>query len=172
MHGHVWSSDQIDELRRLWAGGATAEAIGEHLGGLSRSAVLGKIFRLRLDQDRPDSAPTTDAVAHAAKPVRRRRSPRRKTPPPRPVVKTRLGVLDLENCHCRWPIGRPGAGRVFFFCAKPEADVSRGIPYCPQHMRRAYDVLPGTAIDKAVGRSKPDPVVSTGSAGVAVLRKT
>jgi GcrA cell cycle regulator len=172
MHGHVWSSDQIDELRRLWAGGVTAEAIGEHLGGLSRSAVLGKIFRLRLDQARSDTAPTTDADGRAAKPARRRRSPRRKKPAPPPVVKTRLGVLDLENCHCRWPIGRPGAGRVFFFCAKPEADVSRGIPYCPEHMRRAYDVLPGTAANKEVCRSKSDPVVSTGSAGVAALRKT
>jgi GcrA cell cycle regulator len=44
-----WTTDRTDLLRRLWGAGETAAAIGDRLGGMSRSAVLGKIFRLRLD---------------------------------------------------------------------------------------------------------------------------
>ena len=44
----AWMDDDIDLLKRLWAAGETAETIAARLGGLTRSAVLGKIFRLRL----------------------------------------------------------------------------------------------------------------------------
>ena len=43
----TWTDDRIASLKQMWAEGATAAAIAERLGGLSRSAVLGKIHRLR-----------------------------------------------------------------------------------------------------------------------------
>ena len=43
----TWTDDRIASLKQMWADGATAAAIAERLGGLSRSAVLGKIHRLR-----------------------------------------------------------------------------------------------------------------------------
>ena len=49
MREDVWTEDGISLLRKMWAEGATAAAIGARLGGLSRSAVLGKVFRLRLN---------------------------------------------------------------------------------------------------------------------------
>ncbi len=59
MRRDAWTAERIEQLRRLWAEGATAGAIAARLGDMSRSAVLGKIFRLRLD-----------AVAAAASPRR------------------------------------------------------------------------------------------------------
>ena len=48
MRGDLWNDERIELLKRLWAEGATADLIAAQLGGISRSAVLGKIFRLRL----------------------------------------------------------------------------------------------------------------------------
>src|SRR5580698_1288727 len=43
----TWTDERIAILKQMWAEGATAVAIADRLGGLSRSAVLGKIFRSR-----------------------------------------------------------------------------------------------------------------------------
>jgi GcrA cell cycle regulator len=113
----------------MWSAGKTAAAIGADLGGISRSAVLGKVFRLRLvaQDDVPADAPA------------RRRAGKAKPIQPQPTkCKT---LLELTNECCRWPHGDLG-GRRFFFCGVPEADLARGIPYCPRHMQRAYLIPP------------------------------
>jgi GcrA cell cycle regulator len=43
-----WTQARIAQLKRLWSAGKSAAIIGFELGGISRAAVLGKIFRLRL----------------------------------------------------------------------------------------------------------------------------
>jgi GcrA cell cycle regulator len=129
-----WTPGRIAELRQLWSAGKTAAAIGKALGGITRSAVLGKIFRLRL-------APTTSGRAvrqqSEALPARRRAG----KPPPVQTKARRKTLFDLTNECCRWPYGELGSRR-FFFCGAAGADVARGIPYCPHHMRRAYVVPP------------------------------
>jgi GcrA cell cycle regulator len=105
-----WTAERVDLLRRLWAAGETAAAIGDRLGGMSRSAVLGKVFRLRLDvavsgktahQKRrvAVSASGADAVQIA----RRRRSPKR-SQQPQPLSSTtrrHKTLLELTNNTCR-----------------------------------------------------------------------
>jgi GcrA cell cycle regulator len=148
MRGESWPVEQIELLKRLWAAGATAVAIGERLGGKSRSAVLGKIFRLRLDAAPARGRKTIAAPAgqHSAAPSRRRRRHIKRPPiAPKPLTQ-RKSLLELTNATCRWPHGRPGAPN-FFFCGLPEADLEQGIPYCAKHMRRAYSpaISVGTA---------------------------
>jgi GcrA cell cycle regulator len=140
MGGNAWTDDAVALLRKLWAEGATAAAIGLRLGGLSRSAVLGKVFRLRFDCGagaKPvPAAPRGQTVNEIAVPLRRRnRQPRKRIAAPPPKLAGRLTLLELTNESCRWPSGRSGK---FFFCGVAEADVQSGIPYCPRHMRRAY----------------------------------
>ena len=55
MRTDFWTKERIATLERLWAHGKSAGTIAKALGGISRSAVLGKIFRLRLG-DVPKSA--------------------------------------------------------------------------------------------------------------------
>jgi GcrA cell cycle regulator len=143
MRGHVWRQDELKILHECWAAGTTADVIGARLGGLSRSAVLGKIFRLRLKAVPAKRKPAAASIDPTL--ARRRKSPQRikQTPPP---VKQHKTVFELTNASCRWPHGRPGTA-AFHFCAEPEADLERGIPYCPRHMRRAYAVTP---VPKAV----------------------
>lgn len=151
-----WTVERIALLRRLWADGQTAAAIAARLGGMSRSAVLGKVFRLRLDVDSPAKAarkqrgsvaPTRGAGAVQI--ARRRRSPKRSEQPQASIKATRRHktLLELTNTTCRWPHGRPGTEK-FHFCGVPEANLERGIPYCVLHMRRAYPMFEGAPTDR------------------------
>jgi GcrA cell cycle regulator len=136
MRANAWTDDGVALLQELWAEGATAAAIGARLGGLSRSAVLGKVFRLRRNGEGGPACQIEQAPRERSAPGRRRsRQPRQRLVAPPPQAAQRLTLLELNNQSCRWPLGR--AGR-FFFCGAAEADLQGGIPYCPRHMRRAY----------------------------------
>jgi GcrA cell cycle regulator len=138
-----WTAERIALLKDLWAQGATAVVIGARLGGMSRSAVLGKVHRLRLLADgsaarpRPPKPALGIATMVAVPARRRRRTKYKQRSQPVPVVECQhKTIFELTNKTCRWPHGRPGG--CFFFCGAPEADLERGIPYCAEHMRRAY----------------------------------
>ncbi len=135
MNGEPWRLEDVDLLQRLWAEGETAEAIGVRLGGVSRSAVLGKIFRLRL------GAAGKPAAARGADAPGRRRAGKRAALPPVKSARRGKTLFELTNVCCRWPYKRPGAEK-YFFCGVPEADLENGIPYCARHMKRAYLVPP------------------------------
>jgi GcrA cell cycle regulator len=151
MRSDAWTDGRIARLKELWGQGATADAIALCLGDTSRSAVLGKIFRLRLSAIAKSSmnspAPQSSGAAGAARPqiarevlpVRRRARPRRYKP--REAAPSRgKTLLELNNKTCRWPFGQPGAPK-FHFCGVPSADLERGIPYCEHHMRRAFSAV-------------------------------
>jgi GcrA cell cycle regulator len=152
MRGQAWTDERIARLKKLWEEGGTADAIAVCLGGASRSAVLGKIFRLRLGvvEKPPMNSPAAESsnpsgaarppIAREILPARRRARPRRYKPrlPPRETAPSRGKTLpELTNETCRWPFGQPGAPK-FHFCGIPGADLERGLPYCENHMRRAY----------------------------------
>jgi len=103
MRGTFWRQDDIETLVRLWRAGETADAIGRRLGGLSRSAVLGKVFRLRLGAAaRPESGDVNAVPA----PARRRAG---KPAVAAPAASPRQGktLLELTNACCRFPYVPP-----------------------------------------------------------------
>jgi GcrA cell cycle regulator len=137
-----WTTERETLLKILWASGETAPAIAQKLGGVSRSAVLGKIFRLRLGPPRDEGKPRTGSPAESARLARRHKSSVAAAEPPAKKADRRGKTLfELTNTCCRWPYRRPGAER-YFFCGAPEADLEAGVPYCPKHMKRAYLVPP------------------------------
>ena len=157
MPHHNWPAAQTTLLMELWAKGETAVTIAGRLG-LSRSAVLGKIFRLRLNTEK--SAITNDGRSrriNAARdgnsapvkrlraddsPARRRRGRRQSLIANTPAYDGRpIRLLELTNKSCRWPYQRGG---TYLFCGVPEADLEGGMPYCARHARRAYCVEPAT----------------------------
>jgi len=148
MPGATWSDDEVNLLKTLWANGETAHAIAAKLGGMSRSAVLGKIFRLRL----PAAASKTPAVQAAAaggagEPLNRRRRSFRPAQPPKAREERRAKTLfELTNTCCRWPYRRPGT-EMYFFCAAAGADLAGGVPYCARHMKRAYLAPPPRVVE-------------------------
>jgi GcrA cell cycle regulator len=126
MRIEVWTDERTNLLKSLWAGGKTAAAIGARLGDISRSAVLGKIFRMR----RSAAVEAPILQRQDAMLARRRARPRR-------YKKRGKTLLELTNTSCRWPFGSPGTHN-FRFCGASGADLERGIAYCARHMRRAY----------------------------------
>jgi len=144
-----WTAERVSLLKELWASGDTAEAIGAQLGGLSRSAVLGKIYRLR--------RATEPAVAPQARP-KGPRSKQDEPPPEAPRTKPKR-LLKLTNKSCRWPIDRPRA-RGIWFCGAPEADLAGGMPYCPYHAQCAYVIPP-----RRVVRAKPKAATAAEQSG-------
>jgi GcrA cell cycle regulator len=150
-----WTRERVAKLERLWAEGETAQSIAGLLGGMSRSAVLGKIFRLRLETGMPAPAALaanrtpreSDArKAAAVAPARRRRSGKRDDLQEGRTADRRRGksLLELTNESCRWPHGSPGTAR-FHFCGEPGANLEGGMPYCPLHAQRAYRKRPATS---------------------------
>ena len=106
-----WTIEQIDLLKRLWSEGLTAAAIAARLDGLSRSAVLGKVHRLRLRTDKAAAAPPAKAKSAGERcaetaPARRRRGGKRgKHPQPAPTaVRQHKTLFELTNKTCRWVV--------------------------------------------------------------------
>jgi GcrA cell cycle regulator len=137
----VWTRERIALLKKLWADSETATAIAARLR-MSRSAVLGKVFRLRL-------RPAANATAAAARgntvilrrrhksrpPIKRRAKPAASAAPA--ATASGKTLFELTNDSCRWPHGQPGT-KAFHFCGAPGADLEGGRPYCERHARRAY----------------------------------
>jgi GcrA cell cycle regulator len=139
-----WTEIAIEELRQLWAAGASASVIARELG-VTREAVLGKAFRLRLAHRKapPAARPKPSQIWRPKTSLKPRPPfmpdkplapmPERRSPMPSGM--RRLQLLELEPNQCRWPVGDPRM-REFFFCG---ADADVGCIYCPHHMRRAFN---------------------------------
>lgn len=127
-----WTDKKLSLLKKFWTEGKTAAAIAQRLG-VSRSAVLGKIFRLRLVPPAQKPEPT-----RASAPLLRRKAPQFGAESQERTIKRGKTLLELTNGSCRWPIGDP-AKKSFHFCGEPGADLEQGIPYCERHRLRAYN---------------------------------
>lgn len=146
----TWTDARIALITRLWADGVSASGIAEALGGVSRSAVLGKLHRLNLLRSRqPASAPRRfEGAAQAAgrsAPKHGAATPRApaQTPPvpptpprspwreaafaPLPGTAPRLW-LTREFGECAFPVG--GEGEALVSCCAPAA---RRSAYCAAH---------------------------------------
>jgi GcrA cell cycle regulator len=161
--GRGWSPDRVEVLQRLWkAGDLSASRIAERLG-VSRNAVLGKVFRLGLSGQRP---PAPSRPLHAAP---RRRASRqveaRRIAPPKASpseARSRAGgpvraadtaeselpglvarLEDLTSAACHWPCGDPKAPD-FAFCGRRTSSP----PYCAAHDRRAHRKGAGASLSQ------------------------
>lgn len=142
-----WTDDLVKVLKRMWRNGATASEIALQLGGgISRSAVIGKVHRLNLPKRvRPVSVANTSAEA---KPVAKKprfhqvdisgQAPGLADDLMGGVDVTELlgtvSITELDHRSCRFPIGDPQTPD-FGFCGKERVP---GRPYCEAHCHRAY----------------------------------
>jgi GcrA cell cycle regulator len=145
-----WTDEIVAEFKNLHAQALPFGVIGEKLTDqfrvyISRSACIGKARRLGLEKRKPERP----------KEVKQRRphrtykfeSPSIMPRPPDPVPPPKIGDMDiplsqrksllqLQNHHCRWPVGEVGSPD-FFFCGSSTADLRKGRPYCAAHHRIA-----------------------------------
>ena len=145
MTASAWTDERIDRLKTLWHEGRTAEQIAAELqNGVTRSAVLGKVYRMGLSAGRPErpavrKTPAGGAPRAAAEPPAR--SHRAKAAPPSVPEPPSGGVslLSIRRGQCRWPYGDPRSG--VSFCGRP---VARGA-FCAGHAEVGYRTPPGGA---------------------------
>jgi GcrA cell cycle regulator len=151
-------------LISMWNDGRSSQIIANHLH-VSRSAVVGKVFRLRkagviLRSDHPSPGSiesrrraTKLRLAKNAGLKRRREArltvvqrmirdahasyPRLPEYDEEPKV---LRIEDLEPHHCKFPIGDPQR-QGFGWCGEAR---KIGLPYCEKHVARAYRPNPRT----------------------------
>lgn len=154
-----WSDELSARLEALWNEKLSASKIADALYvefrfTISRSAVIGKARRMKLAERHqsplahmtPEERVQYRRDRHAR--LRRRdgipeRGAAKRSPPPDYVsihdqnipTEQRKRLFDLENHHCRWPVGEVG-GPDFFFCGSPEANMREGRSYCPAHAWR------------------------------------
>ncbi len=141
MTASAWTEDRIGRLKTLWLEGRSAAQIARDLGhGVTRSAVLGKVYRLGPSAGRP---PASGSARVAASPAPPRSSPPRGAPSSGPELADRRPVdapsrgtatiLTVRRQDCRWPYGDPG-DPGFALCGRRTA---RGA-YCAAHAEIAY----------------------------------
>ena len=168
-----WTDARIAYLKAQWLKGVTARQIARQLGGgISRSAVLGKIHRLGFADLSPRSWVHR---SHLKRGGARRVSDQLRAerpfslafagqqwPPPAWVIEAkpyvedpridadiplaqRRSLLELTRSACRWPVGDP-SHPDFFFCG---AEALRGRSYCAAHGARALRPAAATTIERA-----------------------
>jgi GcrA cell cycle regulator len=153
----LWTKQDTRRLKRLWSRGRSAAQIARALpSGVSRSAVLGKIYRLGIAASSPNSrgrrpwlAATKGDASQAARSFelhlfRSAEIPAWVTDAAPYVddplvdadipVPQRRSLLESSGDTCRWPVGDP-ARPGFFFCG---AEPLKGKPYCAAHCARGY----------------------------------
>jgi GcrA cell cycle regulator len=161
----VWTDDREEALKKLWADGLSASQIAGELGGVTRNAIIGKVHRLglpgrskprgtrRSKSDRPRRRPgrflvdagTSMPLRSAAaleEPIDVRGSTEQCSTKIAPLEQ-RVGLQQLNDSTCRWPIGDPSNGMTF--CGgRPIGD----LPYCVHHSRIAYEPVRSRNLDR------------------------
>lgn len=131
-----WTEKDDHTLRNLWGGRYSASEIGLELGR-SRSAILGRVFRLGMSDKK---RATAQQQKHR---IEAKRRPARTVPPitsSKPLVRAKIKapaplnllLCDLEPGQCRWPVNTPKNGGEYLFCGHPKHKTSS---YCEAHYR-------------------------------------
>jgi GcrA cell cycle regulator len=128
----IWTDDRVERLKALWKNGATGSEIANELG-VSRNAVLGKVFRLGMSVPKIVVSIKRSRTVQKSWDKRYRPNPPEFTPikyeepiiidaDPRGIV-----LLDLGPNDCRYP---DGEGSTVTFCGHPQIG---GSSYCGAH---------------------------------------
>jgi GcrA cell cycle regulator len=164
-----WTEERIALLQKLWLDGMSASRIATELAdGLTRNAVIGKVYRLGLS-GRSKTSPTAEAQTRPRQKTAPRSTQPRMTAPlvqgntalaivPCEMESIEIAVenvvvpitapvtvVDLNESTCRWPIGDPTQPE-FHFCGA--AKTPGAGPYCAHHSRIAYQPHPERRRDK------------------------
>lgn len=142
-----WTEERVALLRQRKAEGVGPSAIARELRGHNliptRNAVIGKLNRLGLRVGAPIKAERKRQSRKVQVKAQRAPKPRPPAQAPRCVAlpplllaggKT-IGILDVNDSMCRYPIGDP-AKSDFAFCGRAPVNER---PYCIDHVRLCYD---------------------------------
>jgi hypothetical protein len=139
-----WPAEHIERLKDLWTKGWSGGQIAKEMGGYTRSAIIGKVHRLRLAGEievrmSPSGPRGLQRVAkpQRAKPTARARLLASPRPPRASAPKAPAPVINYANARpweerrpgqCAFPIGQ-GDG-LLSCCAPTETVADKRRIYC------------------------------------------
>jgi hypothetical protein len=149
-----WTPSRVEMLETMAAEGFTSAQIAAKLGGVTRSAVIGKASRLRIRLRATETWAKSDRIAEARREAKRVAAPKvaRPPPPPKPpkavklmrdpttpppaIAVVGLGLAAMSCGQCRWPVNdwEPGEGHTALYCAADSGEAT----YCPGHQAVAF----------------------------------
>lgn len=136
----TWTTERIALLKNGIDAGLSCGQIAREIG-VSRNAVIGKANRLGLSRSkgapagRLNQASTRRNARSQHWILRASRTESQLACEEAPSDSAnRCTLSDLQQWHCRWPLGDP-VSEDFGFCGDKSVD---GLPYCPAHARMAY----------------------------------
>lgn len=136
MTASAWTDDRVGRLKTLWLKGRTAEQIARELAnGITRNAVLSKVYRMGLSAGRP-ARPAKASWQSSSAAGRRLRSPTARVSVGEATPPSEIGcatLLSVGRHDCRWPLG-DACVADFSLCGRRAV---RGA-YCEAHAKIAY----------------------------------
>lgn len=156
--GIDWTDERVETLCRLARAGHSSSVIARHMGlGLTRNAVIGKLFRLpdHLKPVRRPQSPVMPVVVKAqrlappikAKPVERPApAPEPVGPPVKPDTEG-ARLMDIATNGCRWVTEDAPRGGMSdaIMCAAPKR---QGSSFCAWHHQIAFLPFTRSAMGK------------------------
>lgn len=135
-----WTPEREEMLKQLWQQGLSASRIAQELGSTTRNAVIGKAHRLGLSGRTTRKVGPKPASSLSRSSSSATRMPRAISRPRyiEPVERSAYAVnlVDLNEQHCKWPVGDPRS-KEFHFCGAARAE---SFPYCQYHAAVAYHI--------------------------------
>lgn len=143
-----WTDESVEELRRLWDKGLTANEIAKKLG-VTKNAIVGKVHRLCLKarpspiKNKNEEAVDTQLEMEGVLTEEKVETEDFEVVECEEVAtevdsasvkKDKVKLIELDSHTCRWPIGDP-RDDDFGFCGKK---VRAGQTYCDEHSAIAY----------------------------------
>ena len=136
-----WTDERVQKLRELWTKGHTATEIAGMLGDTTRNAVIGKKFRLNLEE----RAPCKNKSSSEKKDITRSQTKLKGSVSRKSKFKSILldknfepenptALEHLTDQTCKWPSGHPDEEN-FYFCGRKPVDA---FPYCKLHVLYAF----------------------------------
>lgn len=141
-----WTDESVEQLRKMWSEGLTANEIAKKLG-VTKNAIVGKVHRLCLTA-RPSPIKSKGNIVGSSEQEQsevsvtetveeefiNQKSEAPKAAMPKSCKGHNIKLVDLDSHSCRWPIGDP-RDDDFCFCGKK---VRSGQTYCDEHSVVAY----------------------------------
>ena len=135
-----WTPEKVGKLKELWGKGNTAGQIASIIGEVTRNAVIGKAYRLKLTEKsfskNINSKQISQNLENAPQPEKKTRRSKFKSllldknfEPENPK-----SLEELHDEICRWPINHPDEPHFYFCGRKSMKDFS----YCKLHVLYAF----------------------------------
>lgn len=140
----TWTTEELEEAKRMKADGSSAAAIAEHFG-LTRNTVIGRLYRgggrpprkrKFLNRHRDQNLPERKYVAREVLAPMTIQEDAPLSSAAEPVL-----FVDRQHHQCGWVLGDPAnCAGLIFVCGAPKV---AGTPYCKDHVAASYSQRKG-----------------------------